>query len=114
MERTVVKVDTIRKSIKKTPDFILLQKLLLFACTHTNNEIATSSGCCFCCGCCAIILYHFPWIFPMDIGTTLNAWNICRNFNMEVYTVLQSKRAKLLIFLYKQYYYHKISQMLLF
>ena len=39
--------DTIRKSIRKTADFILLQKLLLFACTYTNNEIATSSGCYF-------------------------------------------------------------------
>ena len=63
METTVV--DTIRKSIRKTPDFILLQKLLLLACTHTNNEIATSPGCYFCCGCCAIA-NNIIVSFPMD------------------------------------------------
>ena len=40
METTVA--DTIRKSIRKTADFILLQKLLLFVCTHTNNETMTN------------------------------------------------------------------------
>ena len=41
-------------------------------------------------------------------------WWRSANQDEQKYTVLQSKRAKLLIFLCKPIYYHKISQMLLF